>query len=75
MASYWQQKLLFYFVENWEVRRSCSASKRVKLVGAAQSLFAGITDALRTATIDHSKVFEVMALFSVMAHTISGKRH
>jgi hypothetical protein len=52
-----------------------SASKRVKLVGVAQSLIAGITDALRTATIDHSKVFEVMALLSVMADTISGKRH
>ena len=50
-----------------------SVSKRVKLVGAAQSLIAGITDALRTATIDHSKVFEVMALLSVMADTISGK--
>jgi hypothetical protein len=52
-----------------------SASKRVKLVGAAQGLIAGITDALRTATIDHSKVFEVMAPLSVMADTISGKRH
>jgi hypothetical protein len=52
-----------------------SASKPVKLVGAAQSLIAGITDALRTATIDHSKVFEVMALLSAIADTISGKRH
>jgi flavin-binding protein dodecin len=53
-----------------------SASKQVKLVGAAQShLIAGITDALRTATMDHSKVFEVMALLSAIADTISGKRH
>jgi hypothetical protein len=52
-----------------------SASKQVKLVGAAQSLIAGITDARRTATIDHSKVFEVMALLSAITDTISGKRH
>jgi hypothetical protein len=37
-----------------------SASKQVKLVGTAWSLIAGITDALRTATIDHSKAFEVI---------------
>jgi hypothetical protein len=52
-----------------------SASKRVKLVGTAQSLIVGITDALRTATTDHSKVFEVIALLSAITDTISGKRH
>jgi len=52
-----------------------SASKQVKLVGAAQCLIAGIADALRTATVDHSKVFEVMALLSAITDTISGKRH
>jgi hypothetical protein len=51
-----------------------SVSKQVKLVGVAQSLIAGITDVLRTATIDHSKVFEVMALLSAMADTIGGKQ-
>jgi hypothetical protein len=51
-----------------------SASKQVKLVGAAESLIAGITDALRTATIDHSKVFEVMALLSAITDTISGSQ-
>jgi hypothetical protein len=50
-------------------------SQRLDLAGVAQSRIAGITDALRTATIDHSKVFEVMALLSVMADTISGKQH
>jgi hypothetical protein len=30
-----------------------SASKRVKLIGAAQSMIASITDARRTATTDH----------------------
>jgi hypothetical protein len=49
-----------------------SASKQLKLVGTAQSLIAGITDALRTATVDHSKVFEVMALLSVITDTIGG---
>jgi hypothetical protein len=52
-----------------------SAGKRVKLVGTAQSLIASITDALRTATTDHSKVFEVIALLSAITDTISGKRH
>jgi hypothetical protein len=52
-----------------------SASKQVKLVGTAQSLIAGITDALRTATVDHSKVFEVMALLSAITDTFGGKRH
>ena len=47
-----------------------SARKQVKLVGTAQSLIAGTTDA---ATIDHSKVFEVMALLSAITDTISGK--
>jgi flavin-binding protein dodecin len=51
-----------------------SASKQVKLVGTVQSLIAGITDALRTATIDHSKVFEVMAPLSAITDTTSGKR-
>jgi hypothetical protein len=51
-----------------------SASKQVKLVGTVQSLIAGITDALRTATIDHSKIFEVMALLSAITDTTSGKR-
>ena len=48
-----------------------SASKQVKLLGAAQSLIAGITDAFRTATIDHSKVFEVMALRSAITDTMA----
>jgi hypothetical protein len=52
-----------------------SASRQVKLVGAAQSLIAGITDALRTAPIDRSKLFEVIALLSATTDTISGKRH
>ena len=43
-----------------------SASKQVKLVGTPQSLIAGTTDALRTASIDHSKIFEVMALLSAI---------
>jgi hypothetical protein len=40
-----------------------NSSRREAGDSAAQSLIAGITDALRTATIDHSKVFEVMALY------------
>jgi hypothetical protein len=40
---------------------------------AAQSLIAGITDALRTATIDRSKGFEVIALLSATTDTISGQ--